>query len=104
MVLGVGVGGGAREFDTWARSATAKVRAAMLEEGLQILTDVWSGEPFHFEGTHYHIQSAQFSPIPVNGRASPSGSREAGPPPLRSVARLAGTACFRWIHALVMWR
>ena len=65
LILGVGVGGGAREFDNLGEARDAKVRAAMLEEGLQILTDVWSGEPFQFEGAHYHIQSAQFSPIPV---------------------------------------
>jgi alkanesulfonate monooxygenase SsuD/methylene tetrahydromethanopterin reductase-like flavin-dependent oxidoreductase (luciferase family) len=65
LIMGVGVGGGAREFDQLGEARDAKVRAAMMEEGLHILGGLWSGEPFQFDGTHYHIQAAQFSPRPV---------------------------------------
>jgi alkanesulfonate monooxygenase SsuD/methylene tetrahydromethanopterin reductase-like flavin-dependent oxidoreductase (luciferase family) len=37
----------------------------MLDEGLEVLTGLWSGDPFQHEGTHYHIRRAQFLPRSV---------------------------------------
>jgi len=62
LIVGLGIGAGATEFDDLGEESDIKVRAAMLEEGLDILTGLWSGEPFHYEGTHYHIRKAQFLP------------------------------------------
>jgi probable F420-dependent oxidoreductase len=65
LVVGVGLGVSKSEFDDLGEEADPKVRAAMLDEGLDILAGLWSGEPFQFEGQHYHIRKAQFLPRPV---------------------------------------
>ena len=64
MVLGVGLGAGAAEFENLGEAGDPKQRAAMLDEGLAILQGLWQGEPFDFEGQHYHLQGAHFLPTP----------------------------------------
>jgi hypothetical protein len=41
------------------------MRAAMLDEGLEVLAGLWSGEPFDFEGEHFTVHGARFLPTPV---------------------------------------
>ena len=65
LILGVGIGGRKREFDFLGEEPDAKRRAAMLDEGLEILTEMWSAEPFTHQGTHYEISEAQLTPPPV---------------------------------------
>jgi alkanesulfonate monooxygenase SsuD/methylene tetrahydromethanopterin reductase-like flavin-dependent oxidoreductase (luciferase family) len=62
LIVGLGIGAGATEFDDLGEETDIKVRAALLEEGLDILTGLWSGEPFQYAGTHYHIRKARFLP------------------------------------------
>jgi alkanesulfonate monooxygenase SsuD/methylene tetrahydromethanopterin reductase-like flavin-dependent oxidoreductase (luciferase family) len=71
LILGVGTGGSLEEFADMGEEKDPKVRAAMLEEGLQIITGLWTGETFHFEGTYYHVQAAQFLPPPVQSPRIP---------------------------------
>lgn len=40
-------------------------RAAMLDESLDVLTGLWSGEPFAYHGTHYHFDEMAFQPTPL---------------------------------------
>ena len=40
-------------------------RLAMLEEQLEIVHGLWSGEAFSFTGRHYTIERSRFSPVPV---------------------------------------
>ena len=65
LILGVGLGGGATEFDHLSEASDPKERAAQLNEGLNIVAGLWSGETFSYTGRHYHIQEAQFLPSPV---------------------------------------
>ncbi|HLV99352.1 MAG TPA: LLM class flavin-dependent oxidoreductase [Ktedonobacterales bacterium] len=65
LIVGVGLGAGPSEFDDLGEETDPKVRAAMLDEGLDILTGLWSGEPFQHQGEHYHIRKAQFLPRPM---------------------------------------
>jgi alkanesulfonate monooxygenase SsuD/methylene tetrahydromethanopterin reductase-like flavin-dependent oxidoreductase (luciferase family) len=37
----------------------------MLDEGLEVLTGLWSGEPFSFDGEHYHVREARHAPTPL---------------------------------------
>jgi alkanesulfonate monooxygenase SsuD/methylene tetrahydromethanopterin reductase-like flavin-dependent oxidoreductase (luciferase family) len=65
LVLGVGIGWPPDvDFADLGDSGDNRVRAAQLDEGLQVLTGLWSGEPFSFEGEHYHIRGTQFLPAP----------------------------------------
>jgi len=36
----------------------------MLDEGLEILTKMWSGEPFTHSGEHYEIEESRLTPPP----------------------------------------
>lgn len=42
-----------------------RTRAALLDEGLDILTGLWSGEPFRYDGKRYHLDEMTFMPAPV---------------------------------------
>ncbi|MGH2464413.1 MAG: LLM class flavin-dependent oxidoreductase [Candidatus Limnocylindrales bacterium] len=42
-----------------------RVRAELLDESLQILVGLWSGEPFAFSGRHYGFAEMTFLPTPV---------------------------------------
>ena len=37
----------------------------MLDEALEVLTGLWSGEPFSHHGAHYHLDDAHLLPRPV---------------------------------------
>jgi alkanesulfonate monooxygenase SsuD/methylene tetrahydromethanopterin reductase-like flavin-dependent oxidoreductase (luciferase family) len=65
LVFGAGLGGGDYDFAALGEAADPKTLASMLDEGLQVLSGLWSGEPFSFEGTYYHIREAQFLPRPL---------------------------------------
>jgi alkanesulfonate monooxygenase SsuD/methylene tetrahydromethanopterin reductase-like flavin-dependent oxidoreductase (luciferase family) len=67
LVLGVGIGGDRwfKEFSTFGETEDDKSHAAMLDEGLEVLTGLWSGQPFSHEGQYYTVRNAQFRPIPA---------------------------------------
>ncbi|MEP6775324.1 MAG: LLM class flavin-dependent oxidoreductase, partial [Chloroflexota bacterium] len=66
LILGVGLGAlQYEEFEALGDEPDLKLRAEMLDEGLEVLTGLWSGEPFAHEGKHYRIKSAQFLPAPL---------------------------------------
>lgn len=46
-------------------ATTRRERAERLDETLDILTGLWSGEPFGFEGRHYRLPPMTFLPTPV---------------------------------------
>jgi alkanesulfonate monooxygenase SsuD/methylene tetrahydromethanopterin reductase-like flavin-dependent oxidoreductase (luciferase family) len=70
LILGVGIGAdSAREYSCYGEPADDKLHAEMLDEGLDILLGLWSGEPFSYAGKHYRIQNARFLPKP----AQPAG-------------------------------
>ncbi len=66
LVLPVGLGalddGG---FGGVGEPTERKVRAEKLDESLEILTGLWSGEPFSFRGEHYTLGEMTFRPPPV---------------------------------------
>lgn len=53
VTLGVGIGAGPWEWDYLGEETDLRVRGEMLDEGLELLTRLWSGEPVLHEGTHY---------------------------------------------------
>ncbi|HEX9068980.1 MAG TPA: LLM class flavin-dependent oxidoreductase [Ktedonobacterales bacterium] len=42
-----------------------KTRAELLDESLDILTGLWTGQPFAYEGKHYHLAEMTFRPTPM---------------------------------------
>lgn len=65
LILGVGIGGRETEFDFFGEEPDPKRRAGMLDEGLEILAKMWSGQPFSHGGEHYEIPEARLTPPPV---------------------------------------
>ncbi|HSJ51446.1 MAG TPA: LLM class flavin-dependent oxidoreductase [Actinomycetota bacterium] len=66
VTLGVGLGYPPdADFELLGEDANPAVRAARLDEGLEILTGLWSGEPVDFDGEHYHVHETRFLPTPV---------------------------------------
>ncbi|HET7270160.1 MAG TPA: LLM class flavin-dependent oxidoreductase [Rubrobacter sp.] len=55
LVLGVGIGAMPYEWDYLGEEPDMRVRGAMLDEGLEVLTGLWSGEPFGHRGEHFRI-------------------------------------------------
>jgi alkanesulfonate monooxygenase SsuD/methylene tetrahydromethanopterin reductase-like flavin-dependent oxidoreductase (luciferase family) len=72
LVLPVGLGalddGG---FAKVGEPTDRKVRAQLLDESLEILTGLWSGEPFGYEGEHYRVEEMTFLPPPVQSPRIP---------------------------------
>jgi Luciferase-like monooxygenase len=52
-------------FGAVGETTDRKTRAELLDEGLAILTGLWSGQPFRFDGNHYHLDEVTFLPAPV---------------------------------------
>jgi probable F420-dependent oxidoreductase len=71
MVFGVGLGYSPEEFSQFGEPADPKLRAAMLDEGLEVLTGLWRGEPFTYSGKHYQIKESLFLPTPVQSPRIP---------------------------------
>ena len=72
LVLPVGLG--ALDDAGFARVgevADRKTRAQMLDESLEILTGLWSGQTFSFKGEHYSVQNLTFLPPPVQSPRIP---------------------------------
>lgn len=65
LVLGVGIGFPPDpEFGTFGDPVGERVRADMLDEALEIVLGVWSGDPFAHRGPHYTIGTTTFRPAP----------------------------------------
>ena len=74
LVLGVGTGGLGGLTVEWANfgeELDLRTRAEMLDEGLEVLTGLWSGKPFSYTGKHYQIKDTQFTPTPAQSPRIP---------------------------------
>ena len=66
LVLPVGLGAlddGA--FGNVGEPTSARIRAEMLDESLDVLEGLWTGEPFAYAGRHYRFGPMTFRPTPV---------------------------------------
>lgn len=72
LILPVGLGWlGDGAFSKVGEELDRKKRAQMLDESLEILQGLWSGQPFSYEGEHYHVQEMAFLPTPVQSPRIP---------------------------------
>jgi alkanesulfonate monooxygenase SsuD/methylene tetrahydromethanopterin reductase-like flavin-dependent oxidoreductase (luciferase family) len=66
VILGVGIGSPAYgDFGVFHEPSGDRERADMLDEGLDVLTGLWSGERFSYSGQHYRVDPVRFTPVPV---------------------------------------
>ncbi|MHA2251317.1 MAG: LLM class flavin-dependent oxidoreductase [Candidatus Kariarchaeaceae archaeon] len=64
LTFGVGLGDPAEAFSTFDEESDKKILAQKLDEGLDILTGLWTGEEFTYNGDHYKVSPVKFLPIP----------------------------------------
>jgi alkanesulfonate monooxygenase SsuD/methylene tetrahydromethanopterin reductase-like flavin-dependent oxidoreductase (luciferase family) len=66
LMLGVGIGGDwFGDYSSFGEDPADKTHGTMLDEGLDVLAWLMSGEEFSYEGTHYRVKEVQFLPTPV---------------------------------------
>jgi hypothetical protein len=93
MVLGVGLGDFKRkEFENFGEVVDNPTRAERLDEGLEIIDGLSSGEPFSYQGKHYQLAKTIFNPLPVQTPRVPVWVAGLWPnkPPFRRAARWDG--------------
>lgn len=97
MTLGVGLGNPPDDFSLFGEDADNRTRAAKLDEALDIITGLWTGEPFSYEGTHFRLENVRFTPPPAQQPRIPIwvGGEWPNKGPLRRAARFDGTYPFR---------
>jgi hypothetical protein len=64
VILSVGLGAIDTGFAEFGEVTDLKTRAELLDEGLDILTGLWRGQPFSYEGKHYTIRECRFPHTP----------------------------------------
>jgi alkanesulfonate monooxygenase SsuD/methylene tetrahydromethanopterin reductase-like flavin-dependent oxidoreductase (luciferase family) len=66
MILGVGLGNPpADEYGSFGEPADRPTIAARLDEALDVVAGLWSGEPYQHAGRFFTVRGAQFLPTPV---------------------------------------
>ena len=89
VVFGAGLGGVESEFGKFGEPTDARVRAELLDEGLELLRRLWSGEEVTHGGSHFTVDRVTLAPKPVQERVPIwiGGNRPAS---LRRAARWDG--------------
>lgn len=98
LILGAGIGSDfGREYSAYGEETDAKIHGAMLDEGLDVLTGLWSGEPFSYAGQHYTVREARYQPVPVQAPRIPIWVAGMWPnkAPFRRAARWDGVVPMR---------
>jgi alkanesulfonate monooxygenase SsuD/methylene tetrahydromethanopterin reductase-like flavin-dependent oxidoreductase (luciferase family) len=106
MILGVGIGdtGEAVNVDAsyvcFGEEPGARRRGEMLDEGLEIVTGLWAGEPFSFHGQYFQVDNVTFLPRPVQQPSIPIwvGGGYPNPRPTRRALHWDGSCLYKETH------
>jgi alkanesulfonate monooxygenase SsuD/methylene tetrahydromethanopterin reductase-like flavin-dependent oxidoreductase (luciferase family) len=93
LTLGVGIASDrSQELSGTGEELVDRVRGAMLDEALEVLTGAWSGRPVHHRGEHYVVDGITFLPRPVQEPGVPVwvAVRYGNVKPLQRAARFQG--------------
>ncbi len=106
LILGAGIGGDwLGEYSAFGELApdNHQLHGEQLDEALQVVTGLWSGAPFSFQGEHYHIHDVQFLPTPVQQPRIPIWVAGGWPRkrPFRRAAQWDGVVPFKYDGFLV---
>jgi luciferase-like monooxygenase len=96
--LVVGVGLGARgDLEPVGETVDQGERAALLDEGVEVLASLWSGEPIRYEGRAFRLAGARMLPTPLQRPRIPIWVAGFWPnkPPFRRAARWDGAVPLR---------
>jgi hypothetical protein len=65
VILSVGLGHIPTGFEKFGEATDRKIRAELLDEGLDILTGLWRGQQsFQYRGKHYHVTKEEIETMP----------------------------------------
>jgi alkanesulfonate monooxygenase SsuD/methylene tetrahydromethanopterin reductase-like flavin-dependent oxidoreductase (luciferase family) len=98
LILGVGAGvPGDADFAAVGEPGDRRVLAARLDEGLEILAALWTGEPVIFEGAHYRVDGLRLAARPVQRPRIPIwiGGDLLVPAVRRRIARWGGCCAYK---------
>jgi alkanesulfonate monooxygenase SsuD/methylene tetrahydromethanopterin reductase-like flavin-dependent oxidoreductase (luciferase family) len=103
MILGVGLGDvgdsivSDASFTHFGEVTDRRRRAEMLDEGLDVIIGLWTGEAFEYRGKHFTVDSVTFLPKPVQAPRIPIwiGGAYPNPGPLRRAARWDGSMLYK---------
>ncbi|MGH3827284.1 MAG: LLM class flavin-dependent oxidoreductase, partial [Pseudonocardiaceae bacterium] len=92
LIMGAALGSMREEYAAFGEDADLRLRATLLDEGLEIIVGLWSGEPFRFAGQHLQVNDAVMRPMPAQRPRIPIWVGGAWPHrgPFRRAARWDG--------------
>ena len=78
------------------KETDVKARASIVDEALEVLTGMWSGQPFSHDGRHFRVSELTCLPRPVQQPRIPIwiGGAYPSPGPLRRAARWDGAVLY----------
>jgi alkanesulfonate monooxygenase SsuD/methylene tetrahydromethanopterin reductase-like flavin-dependent oxidoreductase (luciferase family) len=66
VILGVGIGSPAYgDFGIFGEPSGDRERAELLDEGLDVLAGLWTGDRFSYQGRHFTVDPVRFRPVPA---------------------------------------
>jgi alkanesulfonate monooxygenase SsuD/methylene tetrahydromethanopterin reductase-like flavin-dependent oxidoreductase (luciferase family) len=91
LVMGAGLGS-PRDYTAFGEDQDPKLRAARLDESLQVIDALWSGQPVTFRGEHLTVDGVTMLPRPLQQPRIPvwCGGRWPSKAPFRRAARWDG--------------
>ncbi len=96
VTLAVGLGERPEaEYSAVGEPADRRRHGQLLDEGLDIIDALWSGQPVTYHGTHHHLEMCSSRPGPGSDPARRSGWRPLSRPGPVSAGRPAGMAWCR---------
>ena len=93
LIFGAGLGATSTpEFSAFGEESDLRRRASMLDDGLELLTEFWSGELVEHEGPEYEVHGVAFQPTPLQRPRIPVwiGAKWPAKPGFRRAARWDG--------------
>lgn len=64
VVFGAGLGN-AEDYEPYGRDYDPRALAARFDEALEVVTGLWAGDPFSYDGDHFTLDDAVVEPTPV---------------------------------------
>lgn len=64
VIFGAGLGN-ADDYEAYGRPYEPRELAGRMDESLDVITGLWAGEPFSYEGEHFELDEAEVHPTPI---------------------------------------
>jgi alkanesulfonate monooxygenase SsuD/methylene tetrahydromethanopterin reductase-like flavin-dependent oxidoreductase (luciferase family) len=106
LILGVGLGDTSVDisFAPFGEATDPRQRAGMLDEALNVLVGLWSGQPFRYDGAYFHLEEVTLLPRPVQSPRIPiwvgGGWPLPGPTQRALIRALAEAGATWWVEYL----